>query len=120
MLSAKPHSAMPRRLAAAWLMLALCCAGSTAFAAGKSKAKMHTIVIDAMQYSPANLEVAVGDIVVWKNKDPFPHTATAEDRTFDSHSIGADRSWKYKARKKGVFPYICTLHPTMKAQLVVK
>jgi plastocyanin len=120
MILEKPHRALPRRLAAAGFMLALCCAGSGAFAAGKHKAKVHTVVIDAMQYSPANLEVAVGDIVVWKNKDPFPHTVTAEDHAFDSHSIGADRSWKYRASKKGVFPYICTLHPTMKAQLVVK
>jgi plastocyanin len=105
-------------LSAAGMALLVCGAGSDVHAAGK--ARTHTIVIEAMRYSPPTLDVAVGDIVVWKNKDPFPHTATAEDRSFDSQRIAADRSWKFKVRKKGVFPYVCTLHPTMKGELVVK
>lgn len=116
---------MPRRRGAACALVAFLCAvacvPAAADSAGKSKAHAtHTVVIDAMRYSPPIIEVAVGDVVVWKNKDPFPHTVTAEDHSFDSRSIGADRTWKFKARKKGTFPYICTLHPTMKGELVVK
>jgi len=82
--------------------------------------KTHTVVIEAMQFSPATLEVRAGDTVIWQNKDAFPHTATAENRSFDSGSIAYERSWKYKANKKGVFPYVCSLHPSMKGTLVVK
>jgi plastocyanin len=53
------------------------------------------------------------------NKDPFPHTATAKG-AFDSGSIGADASWTWVADKTGTFDYLCTLHPVMKAQLVVR
>ena len=74
----------------------------------------------AMQFSPQVIEVAPGDTVVWTNKDPFPHMATAQDRSFDSGEIAPKRSWKLKARKKGVFSYVCTLHPTMKGNLVIK
>jgi plastocyanin len=120
-MSSSIRNAAPRTvsvLGAACAALLMCGAAADAHAAGKTKT--HTIVIEAMRYSPSTLDVAVGDVVVWKNKDPFPHTATAEDHSFDSRQIAAGRSWKFKVRKKGVFPYVCTLHPTMKAELVAK
>jgi plastocyanin len=83
-------------------------------------AKDQTVVIEAMQFSPQTIKVNVGDTVIWKNKDPFPHTVTSENRGFDSGEFAENRSWKFKARRKGTFPYICTLHPTMKGNLVVK
>jgi plastocyanin len=65
-------------------------------------------------------EAHVGDTVIWKNKDPFPHAATSENRDFDSGEIAANRSSKFRVNKKGVFPYVCTLHLTMKGSLTVK
>jgi plastocyanin len=52
------------------------------------------------------------------NRDPFPHTATAE--AFDSKVIAAGSSWTYPPKTPGEFPYVCTLHPTMKGTLRVK
>ena len=80
----------------------------------------HTIVIADMKFVPEMLTVKAGDTVVWVNKDFFPHTATAQDRSFDSRDLAANKSWNYIATKKGTFSYVCTLHPTMKAILVVK
>lgn len=80
----------------------------------------HTIVIADMKFVPETLTVKPGDTVVWVNKDFFPHTATAQDRSFDSSDIATNKSWKYVATKKGAFSYVCTLHPTMKATLIVK
>lgn len=85
-----------------------------------SKPTTHTLAIEGMRFSPAVMEVHVGDVVVWRNTDPFPHTVTADDRSFDSKEIPAERSWKWTATKAGVFPYVCKLHPTMKGTLVVK
>ena len=79
---------------------------------------VHTVVIDGMQFSPAALEVKVGDTVVWKNKGPFPHTATSDG--FHSKNILSERTWKYVATQRGVFPYSCALHENMKGMLVVK
>jgi len=73
-----------------------------------------------MTFIPANLEVRVGDIVVWKNEDIVSHTATSDRRGFDSGEIKAGMSWKYVASKRGSYPYICVYHPTMKAQLTVR
>src|SRR5687768_17507891 len=80
----------------------------------------HTIVIADMKFVPETLTVKAGDTVVWVNRDFFPHTATAQDRSFDSRDIATNKSWKYVAAKKGAFSYICTLHPTMEATLIVK
>ncbi len=80
----------------------------------------HTVDIETLQFSPLNLEVKAGDTIIWKNKDAFPHNVTAENKSFRSGEIQSARSWKFKAGKKGVFPYVCTLHPGMKAVLTVK
>jgi plastocyanin len=80
----------------------------------------HTIVIAGMKFAPEALIVKSGDTVVWVNQDFFPHTATAQNRTFDSRDIEATKYWKYVAKETGRFPYICTLHPTMTGTLIVK
>lgn len=103
------------------LLLAVALLGggsSSTFAANKSK--VHTVVIEAMQFSPQIIEVSAGDTVIWKNKDSFPHTATSGNRSFNSGDIPTSRSWTFVARKVGTFPYSCALHPTMKGTLVVK
>jgi plastocyanin len=90
-----------------------------AAAGGKDKPATHTVVIEAVAYTPEALAVDRGDTVVWVNKDPFPHTVTAKG-AFDSHDIAAGKSWKYTARKAGQYTYICTLHPNMRGTLTVK
>jgi plastocyanin len=112
-------SAMRTLVAAAlvsFLSLLQAGAGTDAFAASTT----HTIVIADMKFVPETLTVRPGDTVVWVNKDFFPHAATAQNRSFDSRDIATNKSWKYVATKKGMFRYICTLHPTMKATLIVK
>src|SRR6266567_4839845 len=83
-------------------------------------ASVHTVAIDGTKYSPETITVKVGDIVVWVNKDPFPHTATSQAGGFDSKEIAAGKSWQFKTTKAGVFPYTCLFHPTMKATLKVE
>ena len=79
----------------------------------------HTVTIDAFEFKPATLTVKQGDVVVWRNADPVPHTVTAPG-AFDSGSLAAGASWRHTAAKKGRFDYVCTLHPTMKGTLVVE
>ena len=86
---------------------------------GKPAAKTYTVLIKGFAFVPAQLEVEVGDTVIWKNLDIVPHTATAR-KVFDSKAIDAGKSWSYVANKKGTHPYICLYHPTMAGQLSVK
>jgi plastocyanin len=89
-------------------------------ATASPRTRTHTVVIDSLRFDPQVLTVKAGDTIMWVNRDPFPHTATAEGKQFDSHEIASGRSWKYTARKTGEFAYACVLHPTMKATLRVE
>ena len=102
------------------LLLALVLSGLSAWSFAAPKPKSHTVEIEAMKFSPATLEVKAGDTIIWKNRDAFPHNATADNKGFRSGDMQSGQSWKFKARNKGEFPYVCTLHPGMKAMLTVK
>jgi plastocyanin len=80
----------------------------------------HTVIIEGVQFSPSELIVHPGDRITWVNKDPFPHTATAANKVFDSGSIAADASWSYTVTKQGDIEYSCTFHPTMKGKIKVQ
>ena len=87
---------------------------------GTKAPSTHTVVMEGTGFEPAELKIAAGDTVVWVNKDPFPHTATAKSGDFDSQEIPAGKSWKNIFKTKGDFAYACTLHPTMKGTLKVE
>src|SRR5690242_21547449 len=107
---------MPRRFSprsSSTLVLLAAALGITLGAAEPAaRPTTHTVVMEAVKFQPGALEVHVGDTVVWVNKDPFPHTVTSA--SFDSKIIFADKSWRYVAKTRGEFPYMCTLHPIMK------
>ena len=95
--------------------------GMAADAAAKAaKPIAHTVKIEGTAFSAPDLSVRVGDTITWVNKDPYPHTATSKPGGFDSGSIASDKSWKYTAKKKGEFSYVCTIHPSMKGVVRVK
>jgi plastocyanin len=89
-------------------------------AAAQGAHATYTVTIENMQFTPRNLTVKSGDQVVFINKDLFPHTATADDKAFDSHDIAADSSWKYQAGRPGEYAYSCTYHATMKGRVTVE
>ena len=103
-----------------FLMLVVASAAAAGVARPAVAAKTHTVTIEGSAFSSADLTVSAGDTVVWVNKDFFPHTATSKKGGFDSDDIAPEKSWKYVAKKKGDFPYICTIHPSMKGTLHVK
>ncbi|HMC78771.1 MAG TPA: cupredoxin family copper-binding protein [Vicinamibacterales bacterium] len=93
---------------------------TTGAAAGAAKAATHKVTIEGTKFDAADLTVNAGDSIVWENKDPYPHTATSKTGGFDSKDIASEKSWKYVAKKKGDFPYVCTIHPSMKGTIHVK
>ena len=89
-------------------------------AAGAAKPATHRVTIDGATFTPPKVTVAAGDTVVWVNKDPYPHTATSKAAGFDSKELATGKSFKFVAKKKGDFPYVCSLHPTMAGAITVK
>jgi plastocyanin len=80
----------------------------------------HIISMQIAGFDPQVLTVKTGDRITWVNKDFFPHTATADDKAFDSGSIAPSGTWDFVAKKAGTYTYICSIHPTMKGTIKVE
>ena len=87
-------------------------------ALGKESARTHMVEIRQFKFFPATLEVKAGDTIIWRNLDAAPHTATAEN--WDSGRLNRNQTWTLKVANRGTFRYICTYHPGMKGQIIVK
>lgn len=103
--------------AAAGLLLA---GGAASTSEWTSAAEARVVVIENVQFSPQNLIVKAGERITWVNKDLFPHTATADGKSFDSQAIAPNASWSWVAGKPGTYAYGCMFHPTMKGTVTVQ
>jgi plastocyanin len=82
--------------------------------------KTHTVVMQDMEFTPAVLTIKAGESVEWVNKDAMPHNVFSKEGGFESDDLPEGKSFKYTAEKKGEFPYLCTLHRSMKGTLKVE
>jgi plastocyanin len=76
-------------------------------------AQNATVDISDFKYGPATVTVKTGGTVEWTNNDTAPHTATAEDQSFDTGSLDQGDSAKVTFDKAGTFAYVCSFHPFM-------
>jgi plastocyanin len=70
-------------------------------------------------FSPETVTVQVGGKVNWANEDAAPHTATADDGSFDTGTIEQDKRGNATFKQAGSFSYICEIHPEMKGTVEV-
>ncbi len=91
---------------------------AAALAPAMAAPAIHKVVIEAMRFSPARLEVKAGDTVVWVNADPFAHDVAASG--LRSGPIPAGGRWTWKAARRASYAYHCELHPTMQGELIVR
>ncbi len=80
---------------------------------------VDTVIIKQMQFFPADLNVKIGDTVIWINKDIVDHNVTEEkNKAFYSDTLAVGKSWKMEVKDSA--SYFCTIHPSMKGKLVLK
>ena len=78
----------------------------------------HTIETRGMVYRPAEFTAAVGDTVLWINRDPVPHTATATgENGWDTGEIAPGDTGRLVVTAKMASDYTCQLHPNMRGKL---
>lgn len=80
----------------------------------------EAVMIRDFTYSPGNLVVPVGATIRWTNQDAAPHSATASDGSWDTGLLSRGDSAEVTFTQPGTFEYFCTVHPDMKARLVVE
>jgi plastocyanin len=76
-------------------------------------AKSEKIQIVEFSYEPDPVVVQVGGKVIWQNEDTAPHTATADDGSFDTGTIEKGKLGSATFKEPGTFTYHCEIHPTM-------
>ncbi len=96
-------------------------AASAALALGLGAAPLRAetvqVTIENMEFSPAQIDVKVGDRIEWVNKDILAHTATVNGgwdvmippKKSASLVVGAAKS----------VDYYCRFHPNMKGRITV-
>ena len=95
--------------------------------AGKARAKPKAIAaasgsvaIADFNFAPATITIDVGDTVTWNNNGPTPHSAKANDGSFDTGILKKGQSGSHTFNQAGSFSYFCQPHPFMKATVVVQ
>jgi plastocyanin len=76
-------------------------------------AKSEKVRIVEFTYQPDPVVVQVNGKVIWQNEDTAPHTATADDGSFDTGTIERGKLKSEAFKEAGTFPYFCQIHPTM-------
>jgi len=76
-------------------------------------AKSEKVQIVEFTYEPDPVVVQVGGKVIWQNEDTAPHTATADDGSFDTGTIEKGKLGSATFKEAGTFTYHCEIHPTM-------
>lgn len=97
--------------------------GTTAAAPGTTAAGAASgaqVTIKGFAFDPATITVKVGDSVTWTNQDSTNHTVTADNGEFKSSDIAQGATFTFKFDKAGTVTYHCSIHPTMKATVVVQ
>lgn len=100
-----------RALAAALLALAVLAA----------PAQADSILVSAgtSRFAPSELEVLVGDNVIWRNNSLKTHNVQAEPAGFDSGRFGPRSAVNHVFPATGIFPYVCTIHDGMTGRVGV-
>lgn len=87
---------------------------------GTGTSKTATVAIKNFAFTPATLNVKTGTKVTWTNGDTAPHTVTSvTGSTLNSPQLSTGQSYSFTFTKAGTYNYYCTVHPNMKATVVV-
>jgi len=76
------------------------------------------VSIQNFNFEPAVIIINKGETVKWINMDATPHTATGDG--FDSGTLVKGATYEHTFNQEGTVNYICSYHPNMKGQIVVK
>ncbi len=120
---------MKKILPAALLMLTIlltACASPAATSSGRGTPGIPVtgneakVSISGFAFNPATITIKVGQTVTWTNQDTAAHNIVADDNSWSSPSIAQGASYSHTFTTTGTFPYHCSIHPFMKATVIVQ
>ncbi len=87
--------------------------GSNAPAPSGDAVRSEKVEIVDFAYDPDPVTIEEGGKVIWQNEDSAPHTATAEDGSFDTGTLDEGKLKSETFKEPGTYAYICSIHPDM-------
>ena len=91
--------------------------GFSALSAGSPT--IHEVQIKRFKFDPKEIVVKVGDVIKWTNQDLATHTATADERGWDTGRIAKGDSRDVVVTADMEASYFCALHPRMKGTIAI-
>jgi plastocyanin len=85
---------------------------STTAPSGEAQLSEKVEIVE-FTYGPDPVTVQTGGKVIWQNEDTAPHTATADDGSFDTGTLERGKIKSETFKEAGTYPYFCEIHPTM-------
>ena len=87
-----------------------------------AKAQTVNVAISGFAFKPDTLTIKKGDTVVWTQMDNAPHTVSVSKgpEMITSGSMSKGDTFDYTFTKSGTYEYHCSIHPNMKATIVVE
>jgi plastocyanin len=86
--------------------------GSSPAPSGEAQ-RSEKVKIVEFTYQPEPVVVQAGGKVIWQNEDTAPHTATADDGSFDTGTLERGKLKSETFKEPGTFTYFCEIHPDM-------
>lgn len=87
--------------------------GGNAPAPSGDAVRSAKVEIEDFAYEPDPVTIEAGGKVIWVNRDSAPHTATAEDGSFDTGTLEEGKLKSEGFKEPGTYAYICSIHPQM-------
>ena len=87
--------------------------GGNAPAPSGDAVRSEKVEIVDFAYDPDPVTIEEGGKVIWQNEDSAPHTATADDGSFDTGTLEEGKIKSETFKQPGTYTYFCEIHPTM-------
>lgn len=102
-------------------LVAAGCAGLlSGVSEGRAAPTIHRVEITSFHFKPERLVIAPGDTVEWVNLDIAPHTATADDGSWDTETLRKNESGNITYAAAGKQTYFCKFHRRMVAEIIIE
>jgi plastocyanin len=109
------------------VLAALCLAAAGCGASGASTpaptatpSNVVNVVMRDIKFVPATTTVKLGQTVRWTNDDRVAHTVASPRLRLASEAIDGGGRFSYTPRRRGRFPYFCTIHAGQAGVLIVR
>lgn len=79
------------------------------------------VSIKSYNFNPTTVNIRVGETITWTNEDSAPHTIVSDSgKEISSSSLSNGQTYSHTFSTAGTYDYHCSIHPSMKATIIVK